>query len=296
MRVLIAGASGAIGRYLVPRLIEDGHSVIGITRRPGSLAGTGATELIADISDRAGLLAATRSVTADAVVHEATALKKPPATYHDMRLTNRLRVEGTSNLIAAARQVGATTLVAASIFYGYGFREHGADLVQESAAFGEPDGRNDAVLIALQSLEQQVRAFGGVVLRYGLIYEPNAKRVSPVPKSWNGRLPLLHIADAAEAVSAALAHGRPGEAYNIADDTPASFRDLQFALARAAGLRPPMELPEAVLRAAAPFGAQLMTRTRIRLSTSKAHTELDWTPEYPSLADGLLRIQVQRAS
>jgi nucleoside-diphosphate-sugar epimerase len=296
MRVLIAGASGAIGHYLVPRLIDDGHTVIGITRQPGSLARTGATELIADISDRASLLAATRSVRADAVVHQATALRKPPITYHDMRLTNRLRVEGTSNLIAAARQVGATKLVAASMFYGYGFREHSTELVQESAAFGEPDGRNDAVLIALQSLEQQVRAFGGVALRYGLIYEPNSKRVSAVAKSWNGRLPLLHIVDAAGAVSSALSHGRPGEAYNIADDSPTSFRDLQIALARAGGLRAPMELPEAVLRAAAPFGSQLITRTRIRLSTEKAHRELGWTPEYPSLAEGLSRLQAQRAS
>jgi nucleoside-diphosphate-sugar epimerase len=287
MRVLLAGASGAIGRFLVPQLIEAGHEVIGVTRTAGSLAGTGAIELVADVSDRERFLAAVKNVQADAVVHQLSALKKAPLTHHDMRETNRLRVEGTSTLIAAARRVGAERFVAGSVFYGYGFGEHDADLVDESAPFGEPDGRNNAVLTAVQSLDQQVRAFGGVSLRYGLIYEPGVRRVSAVRRSWNGRLPLLHVSDAASAVIAALAKGKPGQAYNIADDVPTSYRDLQFALARAGGLRPPIELPETVLRAAAPFGSQLVARTRIRLSTRKAKAQLGWAPAYPSIAVGL---------
>jgi nucleoside-diphosphate-sugar epimerase len=287
MRVLLAGASGAIGRYLVPQLIAAGHEVIGITRRAGSLAGTGAVELVSDVSDRAEFLLSLTGIEADAVVNQLTALKRAPLFYRDMRETNRLRLEGTSNLIAGARRVGATKLVSASIFYGYGFREHDMEVLDETAPFGEPDGRNDAVQAALLGLEQQTRAFGGVALRYGLFYAPGATSVSPVPRSWNARLPMLHISDAAAAVVLALAAGEPGQAYNIADDHPASFRDREFALARAAGLRRPMELPESVLRAAAPFGSQLTTRTRIRMSMEKAKRELGWEPQYPSLAEGL---------
>src|ERR1700761_5595743 len=100
MRVLLAGASGAIRRYLVPQLIAAKHDVIGITRTAGSLAGTGAREIVADVLDRPALLAALAGVKADAVVHQLTSLTKPPVTYKSMRETNRLRAEGTSTLIA----------------------------------------------------------------------------------------------------------------------------------------------------------------------------------------------------
>jgi nucleoside-diphosphate-sugar epimerase len=287
MRVLLAGASGAIGHYLVPQLLEAGHEVIGITRRPGSLAGTGAIERVADVSSRPEFLAALDGIHADAVIHQLTALKKPPLTYRDMRETNRLRLEGTSNLIAGAKQIGATKMVAASMFYGYGFTEHNTSHVDETDPFGELDGRNDDVIRAVHGLEQQVRAFGGVVLRYGLIYDPRSRNVSPVPKTWHGRLPLLHISDAASAAVAALEHGKPGEVYNISDDVPTSYRDLQFALAKSIGARRPIELPESVIRAGAPFGGQLTTRTRLRISTEKAKRDLGWEPQFSSIAVGL---------
>jgi nucleoside-diphosphate-sugar epimerase len=287
MRVLLAGASGVIGRRLVAQLIEAGHEVIGVTRRAGSLAGTDAREHVADVSDRAEFLRSLHGIEADAVVNQLTALKKAPLFYRDMRETNRLRLEGTSTLVAAARRVGATKMVSASIFYGYGFSSHDMDLLDETAPFGEPDGRNDVVQASLRGLEQQTRAFGGIALRYGLLYAPGVTRVSPVPRTWNGRLPMLHISDAASAVVLALARGKAGRAYNIADDHPASYREREIAVARAAGVRPPMELPESVLRAAAPFGSQLSTRTRIRMSMKKARRELGWKPQYASLAEGL---------
>jgi nucleoside-diphosphate-sugar epimerase len=289
MRVLVAGASGAIGRVLVPHLLEAGHTVVGITRRAGSLADTGAQEIVADVSRRAEFLAALDGVRADAVVHQLTALKRPPMHYRDMRTTNRLRHEGTSTLIAAARRVGATKFVGASIFYGYGFSDHGRLPVDEMSPFGEPDGENDAVQFALLSLEQQVRAFGGVTLRYGLVYSPEVKSVSPVPARWRGLLPMLHVSDAAGSVVAALARGKPGEAYNIADDNPMTYRAREKALAVAAGVRPPLVLPDGVLRTAAPFGSQLLTRTSIRMSTDKARRQLGWSPQYPSMEDGLAR-------
>jgi nucleoside-diphosphate-sugar epimerase len=287
MRVLLAGASGAIGRYLVPQLIEAKHEVIGITRTPGSLAGTGAREVVADVLDRPALLAALEGIRADAVIHQLTALSKAPARSRGMRETNRLRTEGTSALIAAARKVGAKKLVAASFFGGYGLLDHGRSPLPESTAFGELDGRTDAVQTALLSLEQQVRAFGGVSLRFGLFYDSTTSSVSPVSATWDGVLPMLHLSDAAAATVRALTKYKAGAVYNIADDRPMSYRDRETARAKAAGLRTPARLPDALLRLVAPYGALLLTRTSMSLDTTKAHGELDWTPEFPSLRECL---------
>jgi nucleoside-diphosphate-sugar epimerase len=288
MRVLLAGATGAIGRRLVPQLIAAGHSVIGITRTAGALAGTGATELVADVSRRASFLAALEGVKADAVIHELTALKKAPARYSDMRQTNRLRAEGASTLIAAAKRVGAKRFITASIFYGYGFHDHGSSVLDELAPFGEQDGsRNDSVQTALLSDEQQVRAFGGIALRYGIFYAPGARSIPPIPQRWMGSLPVVHIEDAAHATVLALEKGKSGEAYNIVDDSPTTWRELQSLQAAADGLRPPVELPELALRVVAPFGAQLMTRTSMILSNAKAKRDLGWSPKFASVAQGL---------
>ncbi|HEX4400053.1 MAG TPA: NAD(P)-dependent oxidoreductase [Galbitalea sp.] len=283
MRVLLAGASGAIGRYLLPQLVAANHEVIGITRTPGSLAGTGAREVVADVLDRPALLAALDGIRADVVIHQLTALSKAPARARGMRETNRLRVEGTSTLIAAARRIGAKKFVAASFFGGYGLTDHGRSPLLESDPFGEPDGRADAVQMALLSLEQQVHAFGGVSLRFGLFYDGTTSQVSPVSATWNGVLPMLHVSDAAAATVRVLARYKAGAIYNIADDEPLTYRAREIARAAAAGIRPPARLPDAVLRIAAPFGALLLSRTSMALDTAKANSELGWTPQYPSL-------------
>jgi nucleoside-diphosphate-sugar epimerase len=287
MRVLLAGATGAIGRYLVPQLVEAKHEVIGITRTPGSLAGTGAREIVADVLDRPALLTALDGIRADAVIHQLTALSKAPVRARDLRETSRLRVEGTSTLLAAARRVGAKKFVAASFFGGYGLTDHGRSPLLEVEPFGELDGRTNAVQISLLSLEQQVRAFGGVCLRFGFFYDSTATSVSPVAESWNGVLPMLHVSDAAAATVRALARYKAGAIYNIADDEPLTYRAREIARAAAAGLRPPARLPDAVLRVVAPFAALLLTRTSMTLDTTKAHTELGWSPQYPSLLECL---------
>jgi nucleoside-diphosphate-sugar epimerase len=291
MRVLVAGATGAIGHFLVPQLIAARHDVIGITRRRGSLTGTGACEIVADVLDRHALLAALHGVTADAVVHQLTALKKAPRTIHDMRETDRLRSEGTSALVAAARLTGATKFVAASIFYGYGFGDLGSKPVDESSRFGlltpigSPDHANESVLQALLSLEEQVHAFGGVSLRFGLFYGGDGAVVSPVSRTWNGVLPMVHVSDAAKAVVLALARGKAREVYNIADNNPTTYRDREIAIARVAGLRHPQSLPDGLLHIAAPFGSQLLTSTNVRMSSEKARRELGWEPEFPSITE-----------
>jgi nucleoside-diphosphate-sugar epimerase len=287
MRVLLAGASGAIGRLVVPLLVAAKHEVIGITRTPGSLASTGAQEVVADVLDRDALLDSLAGIRAEAVIHHATALRKAPSSMRDMRDTNRLRAEGTSTLIAAARLVGATKFVAASFFGGYGLTDHGRAPITEDSPFGDVDGQSDPVLRALLSLEQQVRAFGGVSLRFGLFYDTTAKSISPVSRSWDGVLPMLNISDAAAATVLALTEYRAGAVYNIADDHPLSYRARETARAKAAKSGRPIELPDGVLRIAAPFGSQLLTRASLSLSSERAATELGWKPEFPSMLECL---------
>jgi nucleoside-diphosphate-sugar epimerase len=286
MRVFLAGASGVIGRALIPRLLEAGHEVLGLTRTPGSLAGTGAQEIVADIRDRDAFLAMASGMTIDAVVDQLTALRRAPTRYRDMRATNRLRSEGTNTLVAAARAMRAKKFVAASIVYGYGFADLAAETLDESAPFAtDTEGRTAAVQEALLSLEQQVHAFGGVSLRYGLFYSATSA-VSPVSSDWDGVLPYVHVEDAAAATVLALAKGRRGAVYNIVDDEPVSWRALNEALAAAQGTRARPHRSW-LIELGAPFGANLVTRTALRVSNTLAKRQLGWKLAYPTYRDGL---------
>lgn len=287
MQVLLAGATGAIGSHLVPQLLEAGHTVTGLTRRPERLAESGAEAIEADLLDRAAVLQAVGGRSFDAVIHQATDLHRAPTAYSSMHTTNRLRSEGTSTLIAVARATGAKRFVTASTFYGYGFADLGDEPVAETGTFAHPGSDLlDPVRYALASNEQQTHAFGGVSLRYGLFYGEGAP--APVASAdWAGLLPVVHLADAASAAVLAIERGKPGEAYNIADTHPVSWRELQQAAAIAAGTRMPALLPSWVLRTSAPFGAQLLTNTSMRLATQKAQRQMGWVPRYASFADGL---------
>ena len=287
MRVFLAGASGVMGRELIPRLLADGHEVVGTTRTRGSLEGSGATEFVGDVRDRAAFIAASSALQCDAVIHQLTAYRKPPRTFRRMVATNRLRSEGTNTLVAAARAMGATTFIAASSVYGYGFGQHGDIVLDESSRFGkETTGPILAVESALGSLEQQVRAIGGISLRYGIFYAPGG-RIPPIPKDADGVLPFVALSDAADATILALTRGTSGATYNIVDDEPVSWRTLHEARALAAGAPPPTEYRSRTIALAAPFAADLVTKTSLRVSNSLAKTELGWVPEYPSYRDAL---------
>ena len=286
MRVFLAGATGAIGRELLPQLIAAGHEVVGLARTPGALSGTGASEVVADIRDRAHFLQVTSALQVDAVVHELTALTPPPARYSDMVATNRLRSEGTNTLITAARLMGAKKFVGASIVYGYGFGDHGETVLDETAPFAEDeDGRLAAVQSSLLSLEQQVHAFGGVSLRYGLFYSPT-DAPAPFSTDWDGVLPYVNIADAAAATVLALQKGKPRAVYNIVDDEPVSWRALNEALAAASGKRA-IGLRSWLISLAAPFGRHLVTRTNLRVSNALAKKQLGSQPAFPTYLDAL---------
>jgi nucleoside-diphosphate-sugar epimerase len=223
MKILLAGASGAIGIPLTRQLIARGHEVIGLIRRPeaaNSLITEGAQPVVADVLERADLLRAVKGMSADAVIHELTALKTAPARHSDMAPTDRLRIDGTANLLLAAEGVGASTFVTQSIIFGYGYRNHGDRVLTETDPFGLPAGNaGDPHVEAMLSTEQQAfTAPAGIALRYGMFYGGDAvqkralltKRGSPVAKG--GLLGWVHHEDAASATVAALEHGCGGNA------------------------------------------------------------------------------------
>ncbi|MGV8885424.1 MAG: NAD-dependent epimerase/dehydratase family protein [Microbacteriaceae bacterium] len=287
MRVLLAGASGAIGRYLIPQLVAAGHEVVGTTRTPGALANTGASELVTDVVNRHDFLTLVQGHTFDAVVHQLSSLSRTAMTYADMRATNRLRSEGTSTLLAAARITGATKFVFQSSVYGYGFRDHGMKVLDESAPFGQlPGTRLDAVQKALLSGEQQARAFGGVALRYGVFYRGRGS-IPPVVDGWHGVLPFVHLEDAASATVLALHNGVAGSVYNIVDDVPVSWDAVHEARSNTYGLPGPTRQSLWFTRVRSPYGAHLIGETSLKVSNARAKAELHWQPRYPSYLDAM---------
>jgi nucleoside-diphosphate-sugar epimerase len=301
MRVFLAGATGALGVPLVRALTGAGHEVIGLTRTPAgaeTLAGLGARAVRADAMDRDGLLRAVDGLKADAVIHQMTALKKPPTKHSGMAATNALRIEGTANLLAAARALGANRFITQSMVYGYGYVNHGTRQVTEQDPFGRPrDNAGDQHVAAMRSTEEQVfsaEGIDGIALRYGLFYGAGTeklvamlrKRQLPVTRGTSAE-GWVHIEDAASATVAGLEHGRGGEAYNVVDDQPASWTELVTEIAAAFGTPRPIALPTWVLRIVAPYVALAMADTAMRVSNAKAKRELGWAPSIPNYRDGI---------
>ena len=298
MKVLVAGASGAIGTPLTRRLIARGHEVLGLVRDPAGadpLAALGATPVVANALDRDELLRAVHGFTADAVVHELTALRTPPRAFSGMVPTNRLRVEGTANLLAAADALGARRFVTQSIILGYGYFDHGPEILTEAAPFGGSAGtRSDAVVAAIRATEEQTfSAPEGIAVRYGLFYGGDAASQRAllvrrrIPVAAGGLLGWVHHDDAAAATVAALERGRAGEAYNVVDDRPASWREVYTAMAEAFAAPPPRHVPGWLFRLVAPYVASFAVDTSMRVSNAKARAELEWVPRFSSYVEGL---------
>jgi nucleoside-diphosphate-sugar epimerase len=268
---------------------------------------------VADVLDRDGLLAAVAEQRADAVVHALTALKKTPMRHRDMYRTNELRDAGMANMLAAARVLGARRCVVESMHVGYGYGDWGTQVLTEDVPFA-PRGRTRGLerhLAGFRALEGQLfeatRAgwIEGVSLRFGAFYGPDAGMQAIVEMLRRRRLPLvdgghavlswIHHEDAAAAVVAALERGRPGEAYNIVDDEPVTWRDFLGLLAATADTPLPLSLPRWLLGLAGPYAAAFLTTT-LRASNAKAKRELGWTPALPTYRVGIPRtIQALRA-
>lgn len=301
MDVLVAGASGAIGMPLIDRLRAAGHEVIAIHRAPSGaepLRASGARPVQVDVLDRSRLATALGGVHVDAVVSELTALKKPPMRHDDMTATNRLRTDGTANLVAVAGDLGATRFVTQSMVLGYGFGDWRGRVLTEADQFGPPGhARFEEHLAAMRSNEEQVlgaTGMTGVALRYGLFYGAGPaldglvaqlrRRRLPVVRG-SEPLPWVHVADAAAATVAALGPDAPGGSYNIVDDLPVSMSDLLTAVAAAVGAPRPRVLPKVVLRAL-PYARPVMLGG-LRVSNSKAKADLGWVLRTPTYRDGL---------
>ncbi|MFD3707501.1 NAD-dependent epimerase/dehydratase family protein [Nocardia sp. NPDC058658] len=306
MQVLLAGATGAIGRPLIRALTANGHTVSALVRNPSAhplVRELGATPITADVLDHDGLLRAVDGLRADAVIHQATALRNAKV---QRRIpaddpTGLLRTVGTANLLDAAAAVGAGRFVTQSLVLGYGYHDHGERLITERDRFGGYDGGvADEVVRACVAGERQVfEAPGveGIALRYGLFYGPGAfsdlfadmmRKRSPVgPLGSGGVNTWVHVDDAAAATVAALERGTAGRAYNIADDNPISWGEFFAEVSRSQRTPRPIRLPAWMIRLAVPYIGALMSDTSMRISSRLAHDELGWRPRYSTVAAGL---------
>jgi nucleoside-diphosphate-sugar epimerase len=305
MHVFIAGATGAVGRTLIPTLIAEGHTVSGTTRsaaRTTALRDLGATPVVMDGLDRDSVMAAVTAAAPDAIVHQMTALagdldlRNPDKAF---AVTNRLRTEGTEHLLAAAQAVGARRFVAQS-FAGWPSARTGDPVKSEADPLDPhpPRGIRETHA-AIRRLEELVTGAGGVVLRYGGFYGPGTglapggdqfemvrKRRFPLIGNGAGIWSFAHTEDVATGTIAALERGREGEIYNVCDDDPAPIREWLPLLARSLGAKPPRRIPAwLAARLASPAAVMLMT-TAPGASNAKAKAELDWTPAWPSWREG----------
>jgi nucleoside-diphosphate-sugar epimerase len=298
VRVFLAGADGAIGTLLTPMLVARGHDVMGLIRNPGGadrVRALGARPVVADALDRDGLLRAVDGLAAEAVIHELTALRKPPFRKRGMEVTNQLRIAGTANLLAAAERLGAKRMVTQSITLGYGYRDHGERLLTESDPFAVPAGdlTDDAVKAMGSAESQTFRSGEGIAVRYGLLYGGDGPQMQAVlakrglPVFPGGLLGWVHHQDAAAATVAALESGHPGHAYNIVDDRPATWREVFTAMAAHFGAPAPRQLPRWVMRLVAPLLARVAIDTSMRVSNDKAKADLGWQPRFKTYLEGV---------
>lgn len=305
MKVFVAGASGAMGRQLVPRLVAAGHTVHAMTRsdsKQAMLHELGAVPVVADALDADQVAAAVAAAEPDVVVHQLTAIGPMDLRHFDRAFeqTNRLRTEGTDHLLSAAQAVGVKRFVAQSFFAGYD--RMGAMVKSENAGFGStpPPGMKQTVA-AIKHVEDAVAAASwtdGLVLRYGGFYGPHTslgpngeqtvavrQRKMPLVGSGSGVWSFIHIADAADATVAAVERGESG-VYNVVDDEPAPVAAWLPYLAEVLGAKRPMRVPVWLARVIAGETAVVMMSELRGASNAKAKHDLGWTPAHASWRDG----------
>jgi nucleoside-diphosphate-sugar epimerase len=306
MKVLVAGATGAMGRQLVPRLVAAGHEVVGMTRseaKSSALIDLGATPVVADALDPDQVADAVGTAQPQVIVHQLTAIAGLDMRHfdRDFALTNRLRTEGTDHLLSAGRAVGVRRFVAQS-YTSWPYARTGGLLKSEEDPLDPTPAREmRETLAAIRHLEAAVTGTDwteGIVLRYGAFYGPGTsmseggeqfemvrKRKFPVVGNGAGVWSFIHIADAAEATVAAIDHGERG-IYNVVDDDPAPVADWLPALAEKLGAPRPWRVPRFVGRLfAGEAGAIVMTEAR-GASNAKAKRELGWEPKHSSWRQG----------
>jgi len=307
MRVFIAGASGAVGRRLVPLAVSAGHQVTGMTRfedKASGLRASGAEAVVADALDRAAVVAAVSKATPEVVVHQLTAL----SSFTNLRrfdrefeATNLPRTQGTANLIAAAHTADAHRFVAQS-FAGWLYARSGGPVkTEEDELDPDPPPKFQGTLDAIRYLERAAlvaEGLDGVVLRYGAFYGPGTslgeggkyleavrQRRFPIIGDGTGAWSFIHIDDVASATLSAIERGAAG-IYNIVDDEPAAAPEWLPLLASAIGAPPPRHIPAWLGRLlVGEHGLAIMNEVR-GASNLKVKQEFAWQPRYASWREG----------
>jgi nucleoside-diphosphate-sugar epimerase len=306
MRIFVAGGTGALGRYLLPQLVDAGHDVTAMTRsaaKSAAVRAAGAEPVVADALDRESVVGAVRQAQPDVVIHQLTSLanlKNFRQFDKEFAFTNRLRTEGTDNLLAAAEDVGARRFLAQS-FAGWPYARTGGRMKTEQDPLdSSPPAHQRRTLAAIQHLERQVAAadLDGIALRYGGFYGPGSnmtrngdiaqlvrKRRFPIVGDGGGVWSFCHLEDAAAATVAAVEQGAPG-VYNVCDDEPVEIRTWLPEYARAIGAPQPRHVPTWLGRLlAGEVVVSMMTQIR-GASNAKAKAAFDWKPQYPSYREG----------
>jgi nucleoside-diphosphate-sugar epimerase len=307
MKIFLAGATGAMGKQLVPRLVAAGHEVVGTTRsesKRGLIEELGGTAVVVDALDAEQVGDAVAKAEPDAIIHQLTAIQSFDIRRFDrsFAMTNRLRTEGTDHLLAAGRAVGVKRFVAQSYAAWPYIRTGGPVKTEEDPLDPNPPRYLRETLKAIVYVEQAVTGADwteGIALRYGGFYGPGTslgpeggeqielvrKRKFPIIGDGGGVWSFIHIADAAEGTVAALERGRRG-IYNIVDDDPAPVSEWLPGLAKNIGAPKPWRVPKFIGRlAAGDVGVVMMTDIR-GASNEKAKRELGWTPRHPSWREG----------
>ena len=307
MRIFVAGATGAMGKQLVPRLVTAAHQVTGMTRteaKQNALRALGAEPVIADALDPEQVADVVAQAQPDVIVHQLTAIATLDLRHfdRDFALTNRLRTEGTDHLLSAGRAVGVERFIAQSYTSWPYARTGGAVKGEDDPLDPTPAREMRESLAAIRHLEAAVTGADwteGIVLRYGGFYGPGTsmspggeqlemirKRKFPVVGNGQGMWSFVHIADAAEATVLAVEHGQRG-IYNVVDDEPAPVAEWLPAMAESIGAPRPWHVPRFVGRLlAGEAGAVMMTETR-GASNAKAKRDLGWEPRHPSWRAGI---------
>ena len=314
MKVFVAGATGVLGRALVPQLVARGHEVVGMTKsgsKQDLVRSLGARPVVADALDPDAVAQAVASAEPEVIVHQLTALSGPmslrearhPERFSGAIMTNRLRTEGTDHLLAAGRAVGARRFVAQS-FGAFRFARKGGPVLTEADPLDpDPPAPLRPVVAGLLYLERAVTTIEwgeGLALRYGGFYGPGTaislapdavmaapvrKRRFPIVGDGGGVFSHVHVEDAAAATAVAVERG-PAGIYYIVDDEPAPVREWLPVLARALDAKPPRRIPRWLARLAAGEAATAMMTEVRGASNEKAKRELGWKPRYVSWRQG----------
>lgn len=305
MRIFVAGATGVIGRRLVPMLVEAGHEVTGMTRskrKQELVREMGAEPAIADVFDVMRLRDVMQQADPEVIVHQLTDLPQaldPRKAEEQTAGNDRVRTEGTANLVTVANSTNARRIVAQSIAFAYGPGGPRAKDEEEALFDDAPEPWKRSVH-ALRYLERMVTGseMEGIVLRYGFFYGPGSayasegslatqvrRRRFPLVGDGEGIFSFVHVDDAASATVAAIERGWPG-IYNIVDDDPAAMRDWLPAYAELLGAKRPRRVPTWLARLVAGWYATYLATEVRGASNQRARRELGWTPRYPSWRQG----------